>query len=115
MKKTNKTTKKSSLGKKVKVGVAVGALGAAAYMLLGPDGKKNQAKIKSLANKIKKEVIKDTKTLVKSAKKVKNEVSKDAKELVKEAKKVKKEITKDIDNVKKKVEKKIKKQVSKWD
>lgn len=53
MKKT--TAKKSNTGKKVAIGLGVAAIGAGAYYLLGPDGKKNQKKIAAFASKIKKE------------------------------------------------------------
>ena len=57
--------KKVSKGK-VALGVATLAVaGAGAYYLLGPDGKKNQKKVKVLAGKIKKEAIKDSKKVKK--------------------------------------------------
>ena len=87
-KKNNKT------GKIIK-GVAVaGALAGAAYMLLGPDGKKNQAKLKKFAGKVKTEVKKNVKVAVKGAKVFKKEVMKDAKE-------VKKMVVKNLKEVKK--------------
>ncbi len=49
----NKPVKKGSLGKKIAVGAGVAAAGAAAYMLLGPDGKKNRAKVSAFAKKVK--------------------------------------------------------------
>jgi len=49
-----------SNGKKMAVAGAitagVAAVGAGAYMLMGPDGKKNQKKVKALMGKIEKEV-----------------------------------------------------------
>ncbi len=50
MKKGNK------VGKAIAVGAGVAAAGAAAYMLLGPDGKKNRAKVKAFAKKVQKKV-----------------------------------------------------------
>ena len=44
-----KQTKKSGgVGKAMAIGASVAALGAGAYYLLGPDGKKNQKKIHNL-------------------------------------------------------------------
>lgn len=87
-KKTNKT-------KKIVKGVAIAsAVAGAAYMLLGPDGKKNQAKLKKFAGKIKSEVKKNVKVAVKGAKVIKKEVMKDAKE-------VKKIVAKNLKEVKK--------------
>lgn len=60
-----KTIKKGmSNGKKVAIGagvVALSAVGAGAYYLLGPDGKKNQKKALVLVNKMKKEVVSEVK------------------------------------------------------
>lgn len=87
-KKTNKT-------KKIIKGVAVaGAIAGAAYMLLGPDGKKNQAKLKKFAGKVKTEIKKNVKVAVKGAKVLKKEAMKDAKE-------VKKMVAKNLKEVKK--------------
>ena len=47
-----KTPKKGGMGKAVAVGAGVAAAGAAAYMLLGPNGKKNRAKVASVAKKV---------------------------------------------------------------
>ena len=90
-----KTKNKTSKAGKIVKGVAVaGALAGAAYMLLGPDGKKNQAKLKKFAGKVKTEVKKDIKVAVKGAKAMKKEV-------VKDSKKAKKIIIKTIKSVKK--------------
>lgn len=60
MKKETTTKKGMSNNKKMAVAGAVtagvAALGSAAYMFLGPDGKKNQKKAKALMGKMEKEV-----------------------------------------------------------
>lgn len=50
-------SKKSNVGKAVAVGAGVAALSAAAYMLFGPEGKKNRKKITGWATKMKGEMI----------------------------------------------------------
>lgn len=45
--------KKGNLGKKLAIGAGVVAAGTAAYMLLGPNGKKNRAKVKKVMAKAK--------------------------------------------------------------
>lgn len=53
-----------SKSKKVAIGgavVALSAIGAGAYYLLGPDGKKNQKKALALVGKMKKEIISEVK------------------------------------------------------
>lgn len=52
-----KKSKKGSLGKKVAVGAGVAALSGAAYLLFGPDGKKNQKKVKRWAEDMREEVV----------------------------------------------------------
>ncbi len=47
-----KANKKGNAGKAVAIGAGVAAAGAAAYMLLGPNGKKNRAKVASVAKKV---------------------------------------------------------------
>lgn len=56
---TKKVTKtnKSSVGKVVAIGAGVAALSVAAYMLFGPNGKKNQKALKGWAIKMKGEII----------------------------------------------------------
>lgn len=56
---TKKVTKtnKSSVGKVVAIGAGVAALSVAAYMLFGPNGKKNQKSLKGWAIKMKGEII----------------------------------------------------------
>ena len=41
----NKNNKSNNIGAKVAIGAGVLAAGAAAYMLFGPNGKKNQKKV----------------------------------------------------------------------
>ena len=55
--KYKKITKKPSVGKVVAVGAGVAALSVAAYMLFGPNGKKNQKALKGWAIKMKGEII----------------------------------------------------------
>ncbi len=57
-----KTKKGMSNGKKVAMAGAAAATVAGAYMLLGPDGKKNQKKAKLLMSKVEKEVKSKVKT-----------------------------------------------------
>lgn len=55
---SKKTVKKGiSAGEVVGIGATVAALGAAAYVLFGPDAKKNKKKIKGWAIKMKGEII----------------------------------------------------------
>lgn len=59
MAKVTKSTKKInkiSKGKMAAIGAGVAVVGAGAYYLLGPDGKKHQKKISALMNKMEKEV-----------------------------------------------------------
>lgn len=86
--------KKNNAGSNLKKVAVLGALGTAAYMLLGPDGKKNQAKLKAFAGKLKSEVKKNVKVVVKGAKVLKKEVMKDAKEVKKIVGKSMKELKK---------------------
>jgi len=51
------TPKKSSLGAAVGIGVGIAAATAAAYLLFGPDGKKNRKIIKGWSVKMKGEII----------------------------------------------------------
>ncbi len=86
--------KKTSVGKSIKKGAVLAGVATAAYMLMGPDGKKNQAKLKKFAIQVKSEVKKNVKVAVKGAKVLKKEVIKDAKE-------VKKMVAKNLKEVKK--------------
>lgn len=52
-----KVEKKSNVGKVIAAGVGVAAVSAAAYLLFGPEGKKNRKKIKGWAIKMKGEII----------------------------------------------------------
>lgn len=86
--------KKGNMGKAVAIGAGVAAAGAAAYMLLGPNGKKNRAKVKAFVKKVKTKVENNkdmmamagmAKTMMKQAKgKVKTAVKK-GKAVVKKA------------------------------
>jgi hypothetical protein len=74
-----KTNKKMSKGKILAVGAGLAAVGAGAYYLAGPNGKKNQEKIKALAGKLKKDGVRvvakakkdGSKVLVKAKKEIK--------------------------------------------
>lgn len=57
--KKNTIKKGNKVGKALAIGAGVAAAGAAAYMLLGPDGKKNRAKVKAFAEGVKKKVTKN--------------------------------------------------------
>lgn len=52
-----KKTKGSDTGKAIAVGAGIAALSVAAYMLFGPNGKKNQKSIKGWAIRMKGEII----------------------------------------------------------
>ena len=52
-----KTVQKSKVAKAVAIGAGVAALSVAAYMLFGPNGKKNQKALKGWAIKMKGEII----------------------------------------------------------
>lgn len=57
MTKTKKTKKNMGAGTAVGVGVSIAALSAAAYILFGPEGKKNRKIIRSWSVKMKGEII----------------------------------------------------------
>ncbi|HEV7702083.1 MAG TPA: hypothetical protein VGO63_01405 [Candidatus Paceibacterota bacterium] len=73
MKKTTKKGMSKGISKRSKVAMvgagvaALSAVGAGAYYLLGPDGKKNQKKVSALAAKIKKEAITEYKKAKKAS------------------------------------------------
>lgn len=101
MKKNTKKGMSKGISKRKKVAIGAGvvalsAIGAGAYYLLGPDGKKNQKKAMVLVNKMKKEVISE----VKKAKKLSIPVYNKAIDMVSKnyAKKYK-EYSKDINAV----------------
>jgi len=58
-KKTVKTVKpkKISTGKVVAIGAGIVMAASVAYLLLGPDGKKNQAKVKVWSQKMKEDIV----------------------------------------------------------
>ena len=95
--------KKTTSGNGLKKAAVIGAIGTAAYMLMGPDGKKNQAKLKTFAGKVKKEVMEE---VSEAKKKVKKGVKVAERVIIKEAKEAKKEI--------KKVVKKGASKMNKW-
>ena len=89
-----KTTKKNNTGKILAGTAAVAVASAAAYALLGPDGKKNRAKITK--------TVKDAKTKIANNKNVK-QAEKMLEDAVKKAKTVaKKEVAKVVKKVSKK-------------
>ncbi len=57
-----KRTKKGGMKKALAVGAGIAAISAAAYVLLGPNGKKNRKAVHAEAAKIKREVMKKLKT-----------------------------------------------------
>ncbi|KKR79022.1 MAG: hypothetical protein UU24_C0018G0004 [Candidatus Nomurabacteria bacterium GW2011_GWA2_40_9] len=68
--------KKNGVKKVIKKGLVIGALATAGYMFLGPDGKKNQKKLKAFAEEAKKEFMKDAKVVNKKIKVIKKDVKK---------------------------------------
>lgn len=77
--------KKGGKGKALAVGAGLVAAGAAAYMLLGPNGKKNRAKVKTFVSKVKTKVSqsKQFKKASSAVKKVKSVAKKAVKKLKK--------------------------------
>lgn len=57
MKKTNKQVKTNSVGKAIAVGVSIATATAAAYLLFGPDAKKNRKIVRGWAVKMKGDII----------------------------------------------------------
>jgi gas vesicle protein len=127
-----KTIKKGmSGGKKVAIGAGVAtlaAVGAGAYYLLGPDGKKNQKKALALVSKMKKEVISEAKKAKKLSGPIYNKAvdivsknyakqykahEKDIKAIASKLKSEWKDVEKNIKTTTKKVAKKVKKVVAK--
>jgi hypothetical protein len=82
--------KKRNLGKKLAIGAGVVAAGTAAYMLLGPNGKKNRAAVKKAVAKAK---VKG-KAMIGAAKKKVASVKKTAKNVAKQVAVVKKAVKK---------------------
>lgn len=66
-----KKNNKGSIEKKIAIGAGAVAAGAAAYMLLGPDGKENRAKVAKFAQNISKKVQEN-----KDVKNIKKEIGK---------------------------------------
>ncbi len=90
-----KKNAKNKAGKVLAVGAAVAA-GAAAYALLGPNGKKNRAKVKKVMVNIKNKVSdnKDIKKMAVVVKKVVSKAKKDAKVMMVKANTVKNKVVK---------------------
>lgn len=86
--------KKGNIGKKLAIGAGVVAAGTAAYMLLGPNGKKNRAKVKKVVAKAKTK----GKAMIGVAKKKVAVAKKTAKKVAKKVVAVKKAVKKAIKN-----------------
>lgn len=80
--------KKNNIEKKIAIGAGVVAAGAAAYMLLGPDGKANRAKVAKFAQNVNKKVQnnKDVKNIKKEIEKIVDAGKAKTKKAVKKAK-----------------------------
>ena len=100
------------MGKALAVGAGVAAAGAAAYMLLGPKGKQNRAKVAAFAKKTKNAVMKnkDVKGAVTAMKKAAGVAKTKVKATVKKAKAG---VTKSVNVAKASVKKVVKKAVKK--
>ncbi len=90
--------KKNNIGKKIAIGAGVVAVGTAAYMLLGPDGKKNRKKIQDFTKGVSKKVAKN-----KDVKKITQEFKK----MVNSAKSVTKKVAKKVETQAVKVQKAV--------
>jgi hypothetical protein len=99
--------KNNNLGKKIAVGAGVVAVGTAAYMLLGPNGKKNRAKVQAFAKGVGKKVS-DNKDVQRVTDDVKHMFGIQKKAVKKAAKKVAKKVTTKVAEVKKVAKKKLK-------
>ncbi len=96
--------KKRNLGKKLAIGAGVVAAGTAAYMLLGPNGKKNRAKVKKVVAKAKSK----GKAVMNAAMKKTANAEKVIKGAIKKANAVKKAVGKKVSAAKKTAKKIIK-------
>lgn len=120
----SKANNKGGAGKALVVGAGVAAVSAAAYLLFGPEGKKNRKKVQGWAVKMKGEMIEKLENVKEvtepiyhkvvdevSAKysKLKNVDEKDVQEAVSEVKKHWKTLVRDLKPKAKKVAKKAKK------
>lgn len=114
-----KVNKKSnvSVAKVVTVGTIVAGLGAGAYYLLGPNGKKHQKKAKVWMTKIQKELVQKAKDVKSVSEPVYKKLAEDIVEKYgKQYKDQAKEIKTFVDNIKKEIKsnaKTVKKTVSK--
>lgn len=121
---SKKVNKKGGLGQALAVGAGVAVASAAAYLLMGPEGKKNRKQIKGWAVKMKGEMIEKLEDLQEvtepmynkvvdeiSSKyaKVKNIDQEDVNEVVGELKKHWKALAKDAKNLVKTAKKPVKK------
>ena len=81
-----------SKSKMIAIGAGVAAVSAGAYALLGPSGKKNQAKVKAFARKMEKKVM----PKIKEMQKMKQTVVKKAMPNVKKMEKIVKKTVADL-------------------
>ena len=104
-----KKTGKNKVGKAIAVGAAAAAAGAAAYALLGPNGKKNRAKVKRAMVNIKKKVVdnKDVKNVAGMVMKAVTNAKRDAKGMARKANSMKKKVVKKATSMAKKAVKKV--------
>ncbi len=106
-KKSPTSKKMSPLAKGVAVSVGIAAVGTAAYLLLGPDGKKNQKKVLNAVDHAKKEIKKLENSVPKGVKKA-------TQKMMAQKKKIVKKVTQKITNTQKKIAKlPVKKSVQK--
>lgn len=103
-----KKTKKNKTGKILAGTAAVAVAGAAAYALLGPDGKKNRAKVTKVAKDVKKKIANN-----KGVKKAEKMIDEAVKEIKSDSKKTLKKMVGLKDKAVKKAKTAVKKQVSK--
>jgi gas vesicle protein len=116
-KKTEKVSKKNKTKKMVGLGVGIAVLGVASYLLFGPDGKKNQKKIKGWAIKMKGEIIEEFEKMKELTQADYHKIIDQIQKKYSKIKKIdKKELTQVVDQMKnywKTIEKKNKKPIKK--
>lgn len=100
---------KNKVGKAIAVGAAAAAAGAAAYALLGPNGKKNRAKVKNAMINLKKKVVdnKDVKQVAGMVMKAVGNAKKDARGMMTKANSMKKKVVKKATSMARKATKKV--------